>query len=114
MQQDFPPKSLTAVPPRRLGGLANTGPLSSRGLGWSAIEEQGAFSIPASCFFPRAPFLPEDHNRSWFFSSAGFSLLVFLGFMYTRPEIFAALSIHQCKTRRLKPALLTSETNAPI
>ena len=51
----FPPKLPTAVLPRRLGGLVNTGPLSFRHRpGWSAIEEHGAPRTATPCFLPRA------------------------------------------------------------
>ena len=58
VQLNFPPKSPAAVPPWRLGGLAKTGPLSSRSLGWSAIEERIArvrvwpASFLAFCLLP--------------------------------------------------------------
>src|SRR5215472_3732406 len=62
VQQDLPPKLPLAVPPRQLGGLANTGPLSSgcgfylesAQNGWSAIEERGGARFPTLRFYPCA------------------------------------------------------------
>ena len=52
----FPPKSPTAVPPRRLGGMANTCPLSSE-------ESDGALSrSKAPSVFPRPASFPAHRS----------------------------------------------------
>ena len=59
MLQDLPPKSQSAVPPRRLGGLVKTSPLSSEESdGALSRSEAQLFSAPR--FFACAPFLPRN------------------------------------------------------
>jgi len=56
VQQQFPPKSPTAVPPRRLGGTVNTGSLSSE-------ESDGALSrSEAFAGSPRLVSSPAPHS----------------------------------------------------
>jgi hypothetical protein len=78
VQQNFPPKSPTAVLPRRLGGLVNTGPLSSRRAGWSAIEEQGAPTSFCVLLLSVRAIPSRGLQSSVVFSSTDFSLWIFL------------------------------------
>lgn len=71
VQQDLPPKLPSAVPPRRLGGQANTCPLSSEESdgALSRSEARHVFLRPASSPAPRPftglQFTHQDYGFFW-------------------------------------------------
>src|SRR5579862_10037532 len=96
------PEVADGSPAKAAGGLGQHQPTVIRGIGWSAIEEQGALCLPASCFFPCAPFLPEDYNQ--FLVGRASACLVFR--ILLAGDLSSMLHLELAKADRLKPVLL--------
>jgi hypothetical protein len=73
VQQNYPPKSPLAVPPRRLGGLVNTGPLSSEESDGALSRSKAPFAVLRPATFPAPPSFPRITIDSDF-SRTGFRL----------------------------------------